>query len=374
MNYEDKTKKELIDELIKMQKRIAQLERVEKNHIEARRELSESVNRYRQLTENIRDIVFVQDMNLNIVYSSPSVMPLFGYTEEEVLKLKLKNIMTADSLKRATENFLKYVELAKRKKNIDIPLMEYEYIRKDGSTFWGELKVAFLHDSKGSLCGSQGILRDITKRKKAEKELKASLKEKEVMLNEIHHRVKNNMQIMSSLIKLQCDTIDNQQLKELCRKSQHRIRSMALVHETLYRSKDLTKIDFVQYVRNLITHLYHSYQINPNVIKLKIEGSDIHLDINRAIPCGLIINEIVTNSLKFAFPKGRKGMIAVKLSGDEKGKYRLEVRDSGVGIPVGVNIRNPDTLGLQLVKGLVKQIGGSMKLDRKGGTTFQTTF
>jgi len=179
---------------------------------------------------------------------------------------------------------------------------------------------------------------------------------------------------MSSLLKIQCDTIDNPQLKELYRKSQHRIRSMALVHETLYRSKDLTKIDFVQYVRNLSTHLYHSYQIDPNVIKFKIEGSNIYFDINKAIPCGLMMNEIITNSLKFAFPEGKKGMITVKLDGGEKGEYRLEVRDSGVGIPAGTNIRNPDTLGLQLVNDLVKQIGGSIKLDRKGGTAFKITF
>ncbi len=211
-------------------------------------------------------------------------------------------------------------------------------------------------------------------RKKAEEALKASLREKEVLLKEIHHRVKNNMQVISSLLSLQARHLEDAKAIGMFKDSQHRIRSMALVHEKLYQSKDLSRIDFGQYLENLIVYLVHSYQIDSGRIRLKIDVGNATLDINTAIPCGLIINELVTNALKHAFPGGRKGEVRVILRPGADGRLILTVGDNGVGWPPEEDFRKTDTLGLQLVTMLVDQLDGAIDLERKPGTAFRITF
>jgi len=219
-----------------------------------------------------------------------------------------------------------------------------------------------------------GIARDITEHKQAEKQIEASLREKEVLLREIHHRVKNNMQIISSLIRLQSRSIKDENLSDIFNKSQSRIRSMALIHESLYRSKDLARIDFSDYVERLTTHLFSMYRIKAGAIKFNMEIKDIYLDINRAIPCGLIINELVSNCLKHAFPDGRKGEIRVKMYEDRRNKHTLIVKDNGIGFPEKLDFRNVETLGMQLVGDLVKQLKGKIELKREEGTEFEIVF
>ena len=204
-------------------------------------------------------------------------------------------------------------------------------------------------------------------RKRAEEALKASLQEKEVLLKEIHHRVKNNMQVISSLLSLQSRHLEDPKAIGMFKDSQHRIRSMALVHEKLYQSKDLSRIDFGQYLQNLIVYLVHSYQIDSGRIGLKIDVGGAALDINTAIPCGLIVNELVTNALKHAFPGGRKGEVRVTLRTGAGGKLTLTVGDNGVGWPAEADFRRTETLGMQLVTMLVDQLDGSIELEKKTG-------
>lgn len=216
--------------------------------------------------------------------------------------------------------------------------------------------------------------REVLVRQRAEEEIKLSLKEKEVLLKEIHHRVKNNLQIISSLLNLQSAQLQDAGAYGLFRESQARVRSMALIHEKLYQSKDLARIDFDGYVRDLMVYLFRSYVANPDQIHTVIDTSDMYLGIDTAIPCGLIISELVTNSLKYAFPNGRRGEIYIGLAPHDDGHLRLEVSDTGVGLPEGFDWRDTDSLGLQLVSTLTAQLHGEIEVSGRGGTSFKITF
>lgn len=208
-------------------------------------------------------------------------------------------------------------------------------------------------------------------------QLQASLREKEMLLKEIHHRVKNNMQVISSLLRLQSEYNKDDKVIEMFKESQNRIRSIALVHEKLYRSKNLSRIDFNSYIENLVNGLFISYRISSNKVRLKMDVGRILFAIDTAIPCGLIINELITNSLKHAFPEDREGEISISLHKANTGKneYELIVEDNGVGIWKDLDYRNTETLGLQLVTSLAEiQLHGRIELNKNKGTKFRVIF
>ena len=212
-----------------------------------------------------------------------------------------------------------------------------------------------------------------TKHEYAVIKIKKSLKEKEILIQEIHHRVKNNMQVITSLLKLQSRFIKNEYDKELFKDSYNRVKSMSLVHEKLYGSKDLSNIDFGSYVIRLTELLMNSMNIRPTKIKINVEIEEIFLDINRAIPCGLIINELVSNSLKYAFPESMSGTITISIEIDES-EYILIISDDGIGFPDNIKFNDTETLGMQLVVTLVEQIKGKIELDNSNGTFFRINF
>jgi two-component sensor histidine kinase len=219
------------------------------------------------------------------------------------------------------------------------------------------------------------VARNITERKQAEEQLRTSLKEKEVLLREIHHRVKNNLQIISSLLNLQASYIKDQATVEIFQESQHRVKSMALVHETLYQSKDLAVIDFAQYTRQLTGYLLSAYGVTSEV-EVRIDFDRMLLNSDTAISCGLIINELVSNALKHAFPSetGRTAEIHIDLHLDNH-QVTLAVSDNGIGFPPEIDFRQTETLGLQLVNLLVAdELEGEIELDRNKGATFKITF
>jgi two-component sensor histidine kinase len=216
---------------------------------------------------------------------------------------------------------------------------------------------------------------DITERKNAEEKIEASLKEKEILLREIHHRVKNNMQIISSLLGLASGNIKDKKYVDMFRESQDRINSMSLIHEKLYRSKDLAKIELNEYIRDLANSIYQSRGVKPGTIVLNINIENVQLGIDRSIPFGLIINELITNSLKYAFPGDRKGEIKVSLHLIDENTFELIVSDNGIGIPYDVDFRKTESLGLRLVTMLVEnQLKGKIDLDRSKGTEFNIKF
>jgi two-component sensor histidine kinase/ABC-type amino acid transport substrate-binding protein len=213
---------------------------------------------------------------------------------------------------------------------------------------------------------------EIFERIKAEGQVKTSLHEKEVLLREVHHRVKNNMQVISSLLRLQADRFEDKGYAEMLKESQLRIQSMSLIHEKLYQSKDYANIDFKGYVKSLATNLFQSNGVNPDRIKLDLTLENISLDLETAIPCGLIINELISNSIKYAFPEEREGEVSVALRSTDGDELELIVADNGVGLPEDIDIGKTETLGLYLVKMLTeRQLDGRMDLNCDNGTEYR---
>ena len=211
----------------------------------------------------------------------------------------------------------------------------------------------------------------LKEKEKAEKELKASLKEKELLLKEIHHRVKNNMQIISSLLSLQSNYVGGEAVNVL-KESQNRVKSMAIIHEKLYQSNDLTHINFKEYLEGLLNYLFYSYTGNSKDITIKLDVEEVFLGIETAVPLGLIVNEVVSNSLKYAFPDG-EGEITFKMHRRLDG-FELRISDNGVGMPKESDFNTIKSLGLQLVSALVSQLDGSVELKRYKGTSYRINF
>ncbi len=232
---------------------------------------------------------------------------------------------------------------------------------------------AELIDLSGEPC-AVWIAYDITERKRADERIRRSLREKEILLQEIHHRVKNNLQVISSLLNLQSGYLRDNAVKELFRESQDRVKSMALIHEKLYKSTDLARIDFSEYVHSLTQMLFQSYRATRGDIKLKSQVKPVFLDIDTAVPVGLMLNELVSNSLKHAFPSGGPGTIFIDLEPLSKDEYELSIRDNGVGVPEGFNVDTSNSLGLRLVRILTKQIGGTLEFSSANETEFRIQF
>jgi PAS domain S-box-containing protein len=227
-------------------------------------------------------------------------------------------------------------------------------------------------DGNGKPIRFAGTAQDITERKRADELILRSLKEKEVLLKEIHHRVKNNMQVIYSLLNLQAKGIADKTVRAMFEDARNRVNSMALIHERLYQSKDLAHINFKEYLQNLMQSIADTYKRHDVVLSVDMEP--VALDVNIGIPCGLIVNELVSNSLKYAFPEGKKGTIKVGIKRNPEGNHVLFVTDNGVGFPDAVDFRNTPSLGLQLVGVLTGQIHGTIELSKTEGTAFSITF
>jgi PAS domain S-box-containing protein len=245
-------------------------------------------------------------------------------------------------------------------------------LHKDGSEFPVEIGLNPIETDEGPMVLSAIV--DISARKRQEERIQLALKEKDVLLGEVHHRVKNNLQIVHSLLDLQSSRVSDRAVVDMLRDSQNRIRSMGLIHQTLYQSKDFAQVDFSRFLDSLVPTLVTSYGVNPDRIALSVEAAQLLLPINAAIPCGLVVNELISNALKHAFPGDRKGEIAVKLFADPAGKAVLSVTDNGVGIPEGVKMTHSGTLGMQLITLLTGQLGGDVTMRRSNPTEFLVTF
>jgi two-component system, sensor histidine kinase PdtaS len=245
-------------------------------------------------------------------------------------------------------------------------------LRKDGSEFPVEIGLNPIETEDGAMVLSAIV--DISDRKSKERRIEAALKEKEILLGEVHHRVKNNLQIIHSLLYLQAAKITDPSLSKLLKESQNRIKSMALIHQTLYQSNDFARVDFGLFLDTLAPTLVSSYAVEGGQAALSIDAAGVSLPINVAIPCGLIVNELISNALKHAFPKSRTGRIMVTLRNDLLHTVVLSVCDDGVGLPEGFDIRQSTTLGLQLVRLLADQLGAELDVSLSGPTRFELRF
>jgi PAS domain S-box-containing protein len=336
------------------------------SHTRGRTEL-----RYRNLVEQIPAVVFTAalDGGLYDIYVGPQIETLLGYTQQEWLR---SPVLWYERLHPDDRRLLD-LEFARGCATGGPFRAECRFIAADGRTVWVHGEARLIKDSRGYPLFLQGVAFDITEAKRAEELVRASLREKELLLKEIHHRVKNNLQITSSLLRLQVARVPEEGARQVLRESQDRIRSIALVHEMLYRSQDLSRVNFTDYVKALLQQLFRSYSVDTRRIARRLEVGPVDLGINAAVPCGLILNELVANALKHAFPEGRRGSILVRLSASE-GVCRLVVRDDGIGFPPQIDFRQTETLGLQLVKTLADQLDGRVELNSDAGTEFVVTF
>ncbi len=238
-----------------------------------------------------------------------------------------------------------------------------------------ETRVIPRMDNNGEINGLIHVVRDMTERKEMEEQIKVSLAEKEILLSEIHHRVGNSLQVIYGLLNLQSDSIEDKKYIDIFRGCQNRIWLMSLVHETIYNSKDFTHIDFHDYVIKLVNKLFQAFEVDTENVTLKLNVEDVSIGVDTAIPCGLIINELVSNSLKHAFPDGRKGEIRIELHPVNENTLELLVGDNGVGIPEDIDVRNTSTLGFKTIFSYEGSYNWSkFELDRESGTEFRIRF
>jgi len=336
--------------------------------------LKKSEERFKQVAETAEEWIWEVDIKGLYTYSSPGVEKILGYSPQEIIGHKHFFDFFAPEIKEeykknAFEVFAKK-ESFKGFININI--------NKKGEKALLETSGLPVFNNDGIHIGYRGADINITEREKAKEQIKASLKEKEVLLREIHHRVKNNLQVISSLLNLQSGYITDQRSLELFKECQTRVRSMSLIHERLYQSESLSRLSFSGYARALIEDLFHSYGVDREMVSYSMDIIDQPMKIDTAIPCGLIVNELVSNSLKYAFPGyhqiGRQGLIKISLGREGDGSLALSVSDNGIGLPQGFNIDKVESLGLQLVTTLVEQLDGRLELKNKDGAFFRIIF
>lgn len=340
----------------------------ERRKIEAA--LQDALRKYKLLADNVLDVIWTTDPQFRFTYISPSVTRLRGITPEEAMRESLADKITPEKVDKVFRDEKAMLEAVARGDRDVHAYIDMKLTRKDGSAVPVGMSINPLFDEAGNHTGYIGVTRDVSAQKAAEESLRASLAEKELLLKEIHHRVKNNMQIIHSLLNLQAAQVGDPVFLNMLRDSQRRIRSMSLVHEKLYRSPDLGRIDFPDYMRSLIAGLGKSLAV-PSRIRIVTEVGDVSLDIHTAIPCGLLVSELVSNAFKHAFPGDRTGQVVVRLGRRPDGKLNLSVADDGVGLPADFEIRRTESLGMQLVGLLVEQLNGTLEVRRGRGTEFR---
>jgi PAS domain S-box-containing protein len=312
---------------------------------------------FRKLLESACLGVVIFDEKGKLIFSNRAFSEMIGYEESEI---------------REKPQIREVLEQARKKPPKVIPAA-FTFLHRRGFPVY-LLAYPALVRVRGRNVETTFFLVNISDRKRKEEKLKASLKEKELLLKEIHHRVKNNIQIISSLLRLQAGSVQDARLAEVLKSSQSRIRSISLIHERLYQGADLAAIDFGDYIRALTGQLYYLAGAEPSSVRLEVEATQVRLETKRAVPCGLIINELVLNALKYAFPQGRTGTIRIAMKSRPDGRYVLLVKDDGVGLPETADLQKPEKLGFQIVRDLVKQLDGKIEVDRRAGTSFKITF
>ncbi|MBF0329476.1 MAG: PAS domain-containing protein [Nitrospirae bacterium] len=373
--------KALIENYKKMSHAITkQFNTVKDLNIELEHRVDERTQELREKTallENVinssNDYIFVKDRDLRTILCNKAFANALGKTPEDLYgKTDIENGWSADLvLGRPEEGIRGY-------QDDDLATLSGETLNINEVANVGNELRAFntikvpLRSTDNNIIGLLAIARDITDKKKAEEQIERSLKEKETLLREIHHRVKNNMQVIYSLLNLQAKGVSEPEVRAKFEECRNRIASMSLIHEKLYGAADLAHVDFKEYLKSLIDGIASTYKRHE--VYLSVDMEPVALDVNTGIPCGLIANELVSNSLKYAFPEGRKGIISVGININSEGKYVLFVKDNGIGFPADIDFRNTATLGLDLVNGLTAQLHGTIELSREGGTKFSITF
>ncbi len=336
---------------------------------EAETALRRSEERFQLAMQGSNDGLWDWNLLTNEVYFSPRWKAMLGYAEHELANCftTITDLIHPDDREgtaQLIDDFLKGRVLRFES--------EFRMHHKSGQVVHILSRAVLVRDEADVPVRLVGTHVDITGRKKAEASIQASLQEKEVLLKEIHHRVKNNLQVISSLLSIQARGVKDEELRTVFRESQYRVRAMAMVHEKLYHSNNLAAVDFGDYLVTVTRELVQTF--GRSGVEMQVEADPVLLEIDMAIPCGLIVNELVTNALKHAFPDGRKGRILVSLHRRGDHDVELCVRDSGVGIPPHVNFGESPSMGMIVVRSLADQISGTLALERTEGTAISVTF
>ena len=338
--------------------------------ITERRKFETELRSARDFARNIimssLDMIITTDSSRRIVEFNRAAREVFGYTPDEVTG-KLVDMLFAKP--EDAGSLYETVLLTGRYTG------EITSVRKSGDTFPSLLSASLMKDHNGKIIGVVGNLRDITMHKKQQEDLNNALHTKEMLIREVHHRVKNNLQIISSLLMLQSDLIENERYRDIFQESIDRIRTMSVIHEMLYKSDDLGQIDSQEYLGTICENIRKSYVDESSRITLNVDFEEMNCDVERAIICGLILNELISNALKHAFPDDRSGTIDVSFKRFDDGMLELLVRDDGVGISGEIDFEHADTMGLLITYNMVtRQLHGTLTVDRENGTGIRITF
>jgi PAS domain S-box-containing protein len=331
---------------------------------QAEEALSASESRYRSIVENINDALYIHDFQGTIMDVNENTCRMTGYSKEELIGVSLSKIDSSENTRLMQKHMQQLLNDGKVE-------FDGQHLRKDGSCVWVTVSAKIVSRSGKGIV--QGFVKDVTERKLAEEKIKAALVEKELLLRELNHRVKNNLQVINSLLNLQAHKIKDEEVRGILRESHSRIKSIAMVHEKLYSSSDFSRIDMKEYLNSLVRSIAHSFNIVDDAVSLKVMADEgIWFNMDMVVHCGLIVNELVTNAFKYAFPGNRKGEVCVELKAGKNNVYELVVRDNGIGLPKELDLQSSQTLGLELVNILARQLG-EIKLLRTEGTAFKIT-
>jgi len=328
-------------------------------------ELKESERRYRAIFEQAADAIIIFDSNTGkILWFNRRAHESIGYSHEEFKRLEVSDFQIIKQPEQIEKHIIKNIK-------VDSEFYETKFRTKDGIILDVQVSTEPIILNGRRCC--QSMIRDITEYKKSQEKIKRALEEKQILLTEIQDRIKNNLQLINSLLSLQASNIKNKQEKELYLETRNRILSMAIVHEKMYSSKDFSRIDIREFVQSLKPYLFQTYGIQQDKINMNIEITSVFLGLDKAVPCGMLMNELISNSLKYGFPGNKKGKIFIYMHSKNR-TISLIIRDNGIGLSENIDIYQPETLGFRLVKSLIGQLKGTIEVIRNGGTTFKIMF